>query len=87
VNLAAVVRCSLASARQAGIGFDDAWSEALADLPLERPRRNAKARRSELDAWRAAIAWARPHFERAYNREPLQGAEDAASALEDMLAA
>ena len=84
MNLAAVVRCSLASARQAGIPFDSAWAKALADLPLERPRKNAKDRRREIEAWRAAVAWARPHFERAFNREPVEGAEDAAAALAEV---
>ncbi|MEJ7655664.1 MAG: hypothetical protein WKF33_01375 [Thermoleophilaceae bacterium] len=80
-NLAAVVRENLAAARERGEGFDAAWSRALADLPLERPRRNAKAQRREIDSWGEALAWARPAFRRAYYREPVEGAEDAAAAL------
>lgn len=86
MNLAAVVRCSLASARQAGIDFDEAWESALAELPLELPRKNAKARRREIDAWRAALAWSRPFFERAYVGGAAQGAEAAAGSIQELAA-
>lgn len=86
MNVAQLVREHLVEARAEGLGFDAAWSRALADLPLERPRKNAKARRREIDAWAAALAWARPAFRRAYHREPVEGAEGAAAALEDLAA-
>jgi len=87
VNYAAVVRRSLTEAREAGgVSFDSAWDEALAALPLDATEDAGPAERREVEAWRAALAWSRPFFERAYNREPELEREHAARALEGMAA-
>jgi len=85
-NLAAVVRAHLAAARARGEPFGPAWRAALAALPLDAPRRRATGRRREVESWREALAWARPHFERAYVGEAAQGAELAARDLAELVA-
>jgi hypothetical protein len=85
-NLAAVVRAHLAAARRRGEDFGPAWRAAMTNLPLETPHRRATGQRRDAESWREALQWARPAFHRAFNREPAEGAEGAASALEDLAA-
>lgn len=81
---AAVVRAHLAEARERGEPFARAWHDAMDALPLEAPDTERADQRRERECWRAALAWARPAFHRAYYREGAEGAEDAAAALAEV---
>jgi len=86
VNLAAVVRCSLAAARVEGIDFDSAWDEALGALPHAATEDAGQAERRELECWEGALRWSRPFFRTAYLGEPESRRERAAGSIQELVA-
>ena len=86
-NLAARLREDLASARAAGVDFEDAWREAFERLGLDASFWPNSTPHREAAAWRAALAAARGAFRRAYRGEDAAEEELAARGLEELAAA